>query len=140
MKKLATAVTAGVLALGLSACGDPNGPERTVEDFHQSLQEEDYQTFCDTLAPDLIAPLEEAAGGTSCAQVMEQNGGDLFGQLDEDSDLDIVDSTVSQDGTTATVTFTVGENPEEELSLVKIDDEWKIGSLDEDQAQDPEDS
>lgn len=140
MKKLATAVTAAVLALSLSACGDPSGPEQTVEDFHQSLQEEDYQVFCDTLAPDLIDPLEEAAGGTSCAQVMEQSGGDLFGQVESDSDLEIVESTVSEDGTAATVSFTVGENSQEELSLVKIDDEWKIGSLDEEESQDPEGS
>lgn len=138
MKKLAIAVSIGSLSLGLSACGSSNGPEQTVEDFHQSLQEEDYTVFCDTLAPDLIDPLEEAAGGTTCAEVLEQSGGDLFGQLDEEAELEIVDSTVSEDGTTATVTFTVGENPQEELSLVKIDDEWKIGSLDP--AQEPEGS
>lgn len=135
MKRLATTVTAGVLALGLSACGDPNGPEQTVKDFHQSLQEEDYEVFCDTLAPDLIEPLEEAAGGTSCAQVMEQNGADLFGELDDDADLEIVESTVSEDGTAATVSFTVGENPQEELSLVTVDGEWKIGSLDDEGAE-----
>lgn len=131
MKKLATAVSIGVLALGLSACGDSNGPEQTVEDFHQALQEEDYQVFCDTLAPDLIDPLEQAAGGATCAEVLEQNGADLFGQLDEESELEIVESTVSEDDTTATVTFTVGDNPQEELSLVKVDDAWKIGSLEE---------
>ena len=141
MKTLSTVATAAVLALVLSACGsDSDAPAKTVEDFHQSLQEEDYETFCDTLAPDLITPLEEAAGGTSCAQVMEQNGGDLFGELEEDADLDVVESTVSADGTAATVSFTVGENPPEELSLVKIDGEWKIGSLDEEEATDPEGS
>lgn len=138
MKKLAIAVSIGSLCLGLSACGSSDGPEQTVEDFHQALQEEDYTVFCDTLAPDLIDPLEEAAGGATCAEVLEQNGGDLFGQLDEEAELEIVESTVSEDDTTATVTFTVGENPQEELSLVKVDDEWKIGSLDP--AQEPEGS
>lgn len=138
MKKLATAVSIGAFALGLSACGDSDGPEQTVEDFHQALQDEDYQVFCDTLAPDLIDPLEEAAGGATCAEVLEQNGADLFGDLKQDAELEIVESTVSQDGTTATVSFTVGDNPQEELSLVQVDDEWKIGSLDP--AEAPEDS
>lgn len=132
MKKLAMTVSIGALAVGLSACGSSNGPEQTVESFHQALQDEDYQTFCDTLAPDLIDPLEEAAGGASCAEVMGQSGEDLFGQMDEDAELDILESTVSEDDTSATVTFTIGENAQEELSLVKIDDAWKIGSLEQD--------
>ncbi|WP_338748637.1 DUF4878 domain-containing protein [Janibacter alittae] len=139
MKKLATAASIGVLALGLSACGAGDGPEQTVEDFHRALQEEDYQVFCDTLAPDLIEPLEQA-GDASCAEVLEQNGADLFSDLDRDADLEIVESTVSEDGTAATVSFTVGDNPQEELSLVQIDGEWKIGSLEPEEGQEPEDS
>ncbi|NYF98753.1 DUF4878 domain-containing protein [Janibacter cremeus] len=138
MKKLATAVSIGVLTLGLGACGDDNGPEQTVKTFHQALQEEDYPVFCDTLAPDLIEPLEQAADGASCAEVLEQNSDDLFDDLDQDAELEIIETTVSQDGTAATVSFTVGDNPQEELSLVQVDDEWKIGSLDP--AQEPEGS
>ena len=42
---------------------------------------------------------------------------------------------VSEDGTAATVSFTVGENPQEELSLITVDGEWKIGSLDDEGAE-----
>lgn len=131
MRQLATAVTLGLLTLGLSACGDSDGPEQTVTTFHQALQDEDYEVFCDTLAPDLIEPLEEASGGATCAEVMEDNGKGLFGDLDDEAAIDVVDTTVSEDGTSATVTFTVGDNPQEQLSLVTVDGEWKIGSLDE---------
>ena len=134
MTKLTAALATCVLTLGLTACGSDPGPEETVEDFHQSLVQEDFEGFCDTLAPDLVDPLEEAAGGATCAEVMEQNGEGLFGELDEDAEIDIVDSEVSEDGESAVVTFTVGDNPEEQLSLVQIEDEWKIGSLEEESA------
>ena len=125
MKKLITLVAAGGLALGLSACGGSNGPEQTVEDFATAAQDKDYEAFCDTIDPKLVADLEKASEGQKCAKVFEENEEEL-GDMSEGSDIEVLDSKIADDEKTATVTVKNEDGKEEDLELIKVEDDWKI--------------
>lgn len=127
MKPLTASVITGVLALGLSACGGGDGPGQTVTQFHEALQNGNFDTFCDTLNPELVSSLEESAGGQSCATTMERNKDSLFGDIAPDDTIAIIE--VDEQDESATVTFTIGDQPEQQMTLVEIDGEWKVNVL-----------
>lgn len=126
MTRLAGAAI-GAVALVLTACGAGDSAGDAVTRFHESLAAGDFETFCTVLDPELVATLEESAGGQPCATTMEQNATSLFGDVDADAKVTLVD--VAKDGDTATVTFTVGDEPEQQMSLKKVDGEWKVNVL-----------
>lgn len=126
MKKLATIVAASGLAFGLSACGSGNEAEETVENFYQALKDEDFETVCNTIDPEMIEPLEQASQGKDCVDIMEENSESLTEDIEEDEELNIVDSEIADDEETATVTLEDENEEENEVQLKKVDDEWKI--------------
>ena len=126
MKKFATIVAASGLAFGLSACGSSNEAEETVENFGQALKDQDFETVCETMDPEMVEPLEQASEGKDCAEIMEENSDELTGDIEEDEELNIVESEIADDEETATVTLENEDEEEEEVQLKKVDDEWKI--------------
>lgn len=126
MKKLVTIVAASALSLGLTACGSGNEAEQTVEEFAQALKDKDFETVCETIDPELVSALEESTNGQSCAEAMKENEDEITGDIGEDDEVNIVDSTIAEDEKTATVTVKNDEDKENEVELKKVDDEWKI--------------
>ena len=126
MKKLATIVAASGLAFGLSACGSSNEAEETVENFGQALKDQDFETVCETMDPEMVEPLEQASEGKDCADIMEENSEELTGNIGEDDQINIVDSEIADDEKTATVTVENDDEEENDVKLKKVDDEWKI--------------
>ncbi|WP_435200376.1 DUF4878 domain-containing protein [Janibacter sp. GS2] len=126
MKKLATILAASGLAFGLAGCGSSNEAEKTVENFGQALKDKDFETVCDTIDPELVKTLEESTNGQSCADAMKENEEELTGDIGEDEEINIVDSTIADDEKTATVTVENADEKEEDIKLKKVDDEWKI--------------
>ena len=126
MKKLVTILAAGGLALGMSACGSSNGPEQAVEDFGSALKAKDYEAVCDAFDPELVSTLEEASQGQDCAEIFKENEDQMVGDIDDDAEVDVQDSEIAEDGKTATVTVKNKDGENEDLNLVKVDDEWKL--------------
>lgn len=125
MKKLVTILAASGLALGLSACGGSSGPEQAVEDFVSAAQDKDYEAVCDGIDPKLVADLEKASEGKKCAEVFKENE-EALGDVSEDADMEVQDSEIADDEKTATVTVKNNEGEEEDLKLIKVEDDWKI--------------
>ena len=125
MKKLITIAATGGLALALSACGGAeDGPEQTVKDFAQAAQDKDYAQLCDTFDPAIVKTLEESDPGKDCATIFEENSKEL--DIPDNADVDIQSSQVAEDEKTATVKVKNQDGQEDEIELVKIEDDWKI--------------
>lgn len=124
MKKLAAAVAASGLIFGLSACGSPeDDAEQAVTDFAQAVEDKDYEKVCDSIDPEMIKTMEQ--GGMDCVEGMKDSGDEMASEVNAD-DIDIVSSTVSEDEKTATVKVKDPEGKENDVKLIKVDDEWKI--------------
>ncbi|HCE60977.1 DUF4878 domain-containing protein [Janibacter terrae] len=124
MKKLATIIAASGLALGLSACGSPEkDAEQAVTDFAQAFEDKDYDKVCDSIDPEMLKTMESA--GTTCVEGMKEGGDDLAEEANAD-DIEILSSTVSEDEKTATVKVKNSKDEENDVKLVKVEDEWKI--------------
>ncbi len=126
MKKLVSILAASGLAFGLSACGGSSGPEKAVEDFASALKDKDYPAVCDSIDPELVSTLEEASQGQKCADVFKENEDQMVGDIDDNADVDIQDSKIADDEKTATVTVKSKDGKNEDIKLVKVEDEWKI--------------
>lgn len=124
MKKLVTLAVAGTFALGLTACGSDNGPEKAVEDFVAAASDKDYAALCDAFDPEIIKTLEDADPGKDCATIFKENEKDL--NIPDDPKVEILGSEVSDDEKTATVQVKNEDGKEDEIELKKVDDEWKI--------------
>lgn len=124
MKKLVTLAVAGTFALGLTACGSDNGPEKAVEDFVAAASDKDYAALCDAFDPEIIKTLEDADQGKDCATIFKENEKDL--NIPDDPKVEILGSEVSDDEKTATVQVKNEDGKEDEIELKKVDDEWKI--------------
>lgn len=124
MKKLVTLAVAGTFALGLTACGSDNGPEKAVEDFVAAASDKDYAALCDAFDPEIIKTLEDADQGKDCATIFKENEKDL--NIPDDPKVEILGSEVSDYEKTATVQVKNEDGKEDEIELKKVDDEWKI--------------
>lgn len=124
MKKLVTLAVASTFALGLTACGSDNGPEKAVEDFVAAASDKDYAALCDAFDPEIIKTLEDADPGKDCATIFKENEKDL--NIPDDPKVEILGSEVSDDEKTATVQVKNEDGKEDEIELKKVDDEWKI--------------
>lgn len=127
MRRLMAGATAVGMALALSACGGGPSPEDTVEEFAQAAHDQDFEKVCELLDPETVKTTEEAGGGTSCPDTMKQAAEmEDQGALLEDPDkLEIGEAKIADDEKTATVPTTYDGN-ESEITLVKVDDEWKV--------------
>lgn len=105
---------------------DDEGPEQAVEDFGQALKDRDFETVCSAIDPELVTALEQSTQGQSCAEAMKDNEEELTGDIGEDDQINIIDSTIADDEQTATVTVRSKDDQEEDLKMKKVDDEWKI--------------
>ena len=117
-----------VLGAALSACGGPSESERvheTVEAFGKATAAKDYQRLCDELlAPKLVEEVE--AAGLPCEVALRQGLGEV-----EAPTITIGRITVNGDAATAEVRSTAaGEEPSADtLELVRVEDSWRIASL-----------
>ncbi|GAA8850495.1 hypothetical protein DUHN55_34110 [Helicobacter pylori] len=124
MKKLVTLAVAGTFALGMTACGSDNGPEKAVEDFVAAAKDKDYAALCDAFDPEIIKTLEDADPGKDCATIFKENEKDL--NIPDDPKVEILGSEIADDEKTATVQVKNEDGKEDEIELKKVDDEWKI--------------
>ena len=95
MKKLVTLAVAGTFALGLTACGSDNGPEKAVEDFVAAAKDKDYAALCDAFDPEIIKTLEDADPGKDCATIFKENEKDL--NIPDDPKVEILGSEIAHD-------------------------------------------
>ncbi len=65
------------------------------------------------------------SAGTTCVEGMKEGGDDLAEEANAD-DIEILSSTVSEDEKTATVKVKNSKDEENDVKLVKVEDEWKI--------------
>ena len=123
--KLAALLAALVLAFALAAagCGGGDSPEDVVESFYSALADGDAGEICDLLSES--AQEGAAAGEDSCEEGIEAaiDSGEAERFLGVADEVEVGDA--SEDGDTAEVTVTFGDE-EEQVPLVKEDDEWKI--------------
>jgi len=120
-----------VLAVSGVFCGCGDGPPDTervhdvVEAFGQASAAKDYQRLCDDLlAPKLVSEVEST--GLPCELAVKQGLGDVVAPR-----LTIGTIRVKGDSATADVQSTAtGEKPSRDtLRLVRVDDSWRIASL-----------
>ncbi len=125
-------VVAGLLACALLlGCGE-SGPSdeqqvrQTVSDFGRATSAKDYQALCDRIfAPQLVDELKQV--GLPCEVAMQQSLKDV-----KDPKLTIGKITLTEQGATAEVrSSATGQAPSEDtLELVRVDEAWRISSLD----------
>ncbi|WCB96806.1 hypothetical protein DSM104299_05574 [Baekduia alba] len=124
-------------ALTLTACGqtdddsssdfkgDQKAVAQTVEDLQKASKKRDETKICaDLLAPALVTKIKTASKGT-CEKVLK----DALRDVDS-WELDV--KKVAIDGTSATATVqsdTGKDNRTDTLTLVKVDNTWKISEL-----------
>ncbi len=116
---LAVLLAGGLIATG---CGGSDAeesgsgsPEDAVSSFFSAADDGDGARACELMTEDSVNALE--LSGSSCADVMSEDSGDL------PDDFEVGDA--SEDGDSATVKVT-GDGDEIEVPLKKEDDEWKI--------------
>lgn len=135
MTRLSTTAAAAALAFALTGCaagggsGDDagsNGPEKAVTTFADAIQAGDYTTLCDTIDPKTVTQLEKATPDKDCPEIFKENEDSFRSEVPEDATLDIQGSTIAEDQKTATVTVKGKDGKEQEISLVNVDNEWKI--------------
>ena len=109
MKKLATIVATSGLVLGLAACGasPEDEAEQAVTDFAQAFEDKDYEKICDSIDPEMVKTMEQ--GGMNCVDGMKESG-----------------EEVAEDEKTATVKVKNKEGEENDVKLIKVEDEWKL--------------
>ena len=117
---------ATVAALG--GCGggqsDTEAVRDTVAEFGTATAEKDYDRLCGLLAPSLLDSLEQI--GLPCRVALEQS----LGKVDEPR---LVIGAITVDGDKATVdvrSSAAGQAPSRDtLSLVRVEDRWRIADL-----------
>ncbi len=115
---LAAAVAAALFAAG--ACTTPNTPEGVAKKAINALQKGDYDTYASTF--DLSSSDQKMLAGLAEEKVDEQ--------LQEKGGIKsfkITDSRVREDTATVTVhvVYKNGEEEDEHMSYVKVDNQWK---------------
>lgn len=126
MRRLMTGGVAVGMALALSACGGGSKPEDTVKDFAQAAHDEDFEKVCELMDPEYVKTAEEATGGKSCKESMEEAAKESDEELIADPDkLEVGEAKIADDEKTATVPTTY-DGKKSDVKLVKVDDEWKI--------------
>lgn len=118
MRLLSLTVTVLAATILLTACGEESDEEQiegTIATFFEAVEEEDVAKFCSVVITD---PPE----GQTCEDELSPEN---FASTDDFEGIDINDIEV--DGDTAIVTATAeGDDTEEQVSLRKLDGEWKI--------------
>lgn len=110
-------------ALVVAGCGSNDSPEDVVESFYSALSDGDAGEICELLSAS--AAESAAEGEESCEEGVQKgiDSGDAEEALGVADEVEVGES--SEDGDTAEVTVTFGDE-EEQVPLVKEDDEWKI--------------
>ena len=111
-------------ALAIAGCGGSDeSPEEVTESFYSAIADGDAGEACDLLSD--ASAESAAAGGESCEEGFQNalDSGAAQAALGVADDIEVGDSKI--DGDSATVTVTSG-NQEDEVTLVKEDDKWKI--------------
>ena len=120
MKKLAIilAVVAGFVAC--AACSNTNTPEAVAKKAITALQKGDYDTYASTF--DLSSNDQKWLAGMAEEKVKE--GMDAKGGI---KSFKITDSKINGDNATVTVhvIYNNGEEEDQHMSYVKVDDQWK---------------
>jgi hypothetical protein len=115
---------AGALAIGAAVvvgCGGGGGsPEDTVQEFFDAARDQDAAATCELLTTASQDAAAAQAGG-DCEAAFEDSGA-----ADIPEEIEIGD--VTEDGDTATVAVSA-EGQDDEIPLLKEDDEWKIDLL-----------
>lgn len=125
MKKLATIIATSGLVLGLAACGasPEDEAEQAVTDFAQAFEDKDYEKICDSIDPEMVKTMEE--GGMNCVDGMKESGEEVAEEVNAD-DIEVISSEVAEDEKTATVKVKNKEGEENDVKLIKVEDEWKL--------------
>ena len=127
MRKFVTVVATAGLAFGLAGCGGgDNGPEKAVKTFADAVTSQDYETVCNTLDPEMVETLEQVSQDKDCAEMFKENEDAFQSEIPDNATVDIQGSEISDDGDTATVTVKNQDGDEEDVKLVKVEDEWKV--------------
>ncbi len=121
MKRFIAIVAALAAAcFAFNACTDSNSPEAVAKKAISALQKGDYESYASTF--DLSSSDQKMLAGLAeekvDAEIQEKGGIKSF---------KITDSKVNGDKATVTVhvTYANGEEDDEYMSYVKVDDQWK---------------
>jgi hypothetical protein len=129
--RLRPPVVCALLALALAACGD-SGPSDeaqirgALEQLRRATAAKDYIALCErVLAPKLIQTVEQI--GLPCEMALEKGFEDV-----QEPRISVGTVTVEGDTATAEVrSSAAGQKPSEDtVELVRVDDRWRIASLD----------
>ena len=101
--------------------GDKKQVAEVIDQLGAAAREGDTKTICeDLITIDLQRSVREAAG-TSCAQEFEEN------VVNEDTEYSV--DTIDLVGTQASAKVTDQEDRKSTIALVKVEDEWRIASI-----------
>jgi hypothetical protein len=128
--RLVSVALAGLALLAVS-CGG-SAPDETVRDYFTAIIAGDGERACGQLTPMLRREIDRApavrGAGRTCVEVMELAAG-LNPDLSE-QDVEDLAVEIDEEGERATARL---QNPlvrrEETINLAKVDDEWKISTL-----------
>jgi uncharacterized protein DUF4878 len=128
--RLVSVALAGLALLAVS-CGG-SAPDETVRDYFTAIIAGDGERACGELTPMLRREIDRApavrGAGRTCVEVMELAAG-LNPDLSE-QDVEDLSIETEEEGERATARL---QNPlvrrEETINLAKVDDEWKISTL-----------
>jgi len=118
-------VLAALAGLLIAGCGGSDAPEDVVDEFFQATADSDAEAFCATLSEASQTQAAETEDVETCEEGAEKafGSGDFEAAAEMAGDVEVGEATI--DGDSATVTATSGD-VEEEVPLVKEDDEWKV--------------
>ena len=126
MKKILSIMTLALVALAFVSCSN-NSPEAVVQEYVADLQAGKYEE-----ALDLFYFRKELTDKDKQQYIsmMTEKWGKEIDKKGGITGVDITDVAVAEDGNTATVNYTLkygdGSTKDQNTSLVKVDDKWKI--------------
>jgi len=121
MKKIAIIAAALAATLCVGSCADPNTPEGVAKKAIKALQKGDYDTYASTF--DLSSSEQKMLAGMAEEKVSEQlkeKGGIKSYKI---TDVKMNSDTAAV--VTVHVVYSNGEEEDEYMSYVKVDDQWK---------------
>ena len=126
MKKILSFLSLVLVALTFVSCNS-NSPEAVVQEYVADLQTGKYEEAIDLF--DLRKELTDK-DKQQYISMRTEKGGKEIGEKGGITGVDITDVAVAEDGNTATVNYTLkygdGSTKDQNTSLVKVDDKWKI--------------
>lgn len=129
MKKIIRLMGIALIAMAFAACGKSASPEGAVDAFLKSYQKGDYKALIEQthFRTDLTQEQKE-----QFAKVLEEKIGPELEKKGGIASYDIEDASISEDGHSATVAYTIhygnGSEKKDSEKLLLVNGKWMIDS------------